>query len=167
MFRNYLKIAIRNIQKHKGYAFINLAGLSIGMACCILIVAYIITELSYDKYNENADRIFRIGAEVNMGGFTGTLAISNAPVGPVLHEDYPEVLNAVRIRPISKRFVKFEDREFYEEQILYADNSIFDIFTFPMIKGDPKTALVTAYSIVLTDETAKKYFGNDDPSARS
>jgi len=163
MFRNYLKIAIRNIRKHKGYAFINIAGLSIGMACCILIVAYIITELSYDKYNENADRIYRIGAEVNMGGFTGTLAISNAPVGPVLHEDYPEVLNAVRIRPISKRFVKFEDREFYEEQVLYADNSIFDIFTFPMIKGDPKTALVTAYSVVLTDETAKKYFGNGDP----
>jgi len=163
MFKNYLTVAIRNFMRHKTYSAINVAGLAIGMACCILIVAYIITELSYDKYNENADRIYRIGAEVNMGGFTGTLAISNAPVGPVLNEDYPEVLNAVRIRSISKRFVKFEDRKFYEEQILYADNSIFDIFTFPMIKGDPKTALVTAYSIVLTDETAKKYFGDDDP----
>jgi putative ABC transport system permease protein len=163
MFKNYLKIAIRNIQKHKGYAFINIAGLAIGMACCILIVAYIVTELSYDKYNENADRIYRIAAEVNMGGFTGTLAVTNAPVGPVLHRDYPEVLNSVRIRPLSKKFVKFEDREFYEEGILYADNSIFDIFTFPMIKGDRETALVTAYSVVLTEDTAKKYFGDDDP----
>jgi putative ABC transport system permease protein len=163
MFKNYLKIAIRNIRKHKGYAFINIAGLSIGMACCILIVAYIITELSYDKYNENADRIYRIAAEVNIGGFTGTLAFTNAPVGPVLQKDYPEVLNSVRIRPVSKKFVKFEDREFYEDGILYADNSIFDIFTFPMIKGDRETALVTAYSVVLTEDTAKKYFGDDDP----
>jgi len=163
MFKNYLKIAIRNVQKHKGYAFINIAGLAIGMACCILIVAYIVTELSYDKYNKNADRIYRIAAEVNMGGFSGLIAVSNTPVGPVLHKDYPEVLNATRIRPLSKRLVKFEDRQFYEDRILYADDSIFDIFTFPMIKGDPKTALVTAYSVVLTEDTAQKYFGHDDP----
>lgn len=163
MFKNYLKIAIRNVQKHKGYAFINIVGLAIGMACCILIVTYILTELSYDKYHENADRIYRIGAEVSMGGFTGLLAVSNAPLGPVLHQDYPEVLNAIRIRPLTKGLVKYEDRQFYEEGILYADNSIFDVFTFPMIKGDPKTALITAYSVVLTQETAKKYFRNEDP----
>lgn len=163
MFKNYLKIAIRNVQKHKGYAFINISGLAIGMACCILIITYIVNELSYDKYHENSDRIYRIATEVNMGGFTGLIAVSNAPVAPVLHQDYPEVLNATRIRVLSDRFVKYEDKQFYEEQLLYADNSIFDIFTFPMIKGDPKTALVTAYSVVLTEETAKKYFGDDDP----
>ncbi|UCC38535.1 MAG: ABC transporter permease [Candidatus Aminicenantes bacterium] len=163
MFKNYLRIAIRNVQRHKGYAFINIAGLAIGMTCCILIIAYVVTELSYDKYHENADKIYRIGAEVNMGGFTGSLAVSNAPLGPVLKQDYPEVMNAARIRPISKTLVKYEDRQFYEEQILHADKTIFDIFSFPMIKGDPKTALVTAYSVVLTEETAQKYFGEEDP----
>ena len=163
MFKNYLKSALRNIKRHKGYAFINIAGLAIGMACCILILMYITTELSYDRYHENTDQIFRLGLDANMGGSSVVTPISNVPSAPTLVQGYPEVLDAVRIRTVSKRSVTYEDKVFYENGILYADNSIFQVFTFPMIKGDPNTALKPAYTIVLTEETAKRYFGNDNP----
>jgi putative ABC transport system permease protein len=166
MFKNYLKIAVRNIRKHKGYAFINIAGLAIGMACCILIILYVVHELSYDRFHENADRIYRMGIDAKIGGSPILAPLSNAPSILVLKQDYPEVLDAVRIRPsfsVSKNLVKYEDKQFYEEGVLYADNTLFDIFTFPMIKGDSKTALKTAYSVVLTEEIAARYFGDEDP----
>jgi putative ABC transport system permease protein len=163
MIKNYLISALRNIKRHKGYAFINIAGLAIGMACCILILMYITTELSYDRYHKNADQIFRLGLDANMGGTTVVTPISNVPSAPTLIQVYPEVLDAVRIRTVSKRAVQYEDKVFYENGILYADNSIFQVFTYPMIKGDPNTALKPAYTIVLTDETSKRYFGNDNP----
>ncbi|MFC2165851.1 ABC transporter permease [Acidobacteriota bacterium] len=163
MFQNYLRIALRNVQKHKGYAFINIAGLAIGMACCILIVAYILTELSYDRFHENAERIYRVAVDGNVGGKEIKVAFSNAPLAPVLKQDYPEVLSAARLWLAPKRLVKYKANQFYEEGIMFADPSIFNVFTFPMIKGDPTSALVTAYTGVLTEETAKKYFGNDDP----
>jgi len=163
MIKNYLKSALRNIKRHKGYAFINIAGLAIGMACCILILMYITTELSYDRYHEKADRIFRLGLDATMGGSTVVIPISNVPSAPALVQGYPEVLDAVRIRTISKRSVKYEDKVFYENGILYADNSVFQVFTFPLIKGDPHTALKRAYTIVLTQETAERYFGSENP----
>jgi len=158
MFKNYLKSTLRNIKRHKGYAFINIAGLAIGMACCILILMYITTELSYDRYHQNADRIFRLGLDANMGGTGVVTPISNVPSAPTLIQGYPEVLDAVRIRTVSKRAVQYEDKVFFENSILYADSSIFQVFTFPMIKGDPNTALKPAYTVVLTEETAQRYF---------
>ncbi len=166
MIKNYLKSALRNIKRHKGYAFINIAGLAIGMACCILILMYIATELSYDRYHEKADRIFRLGLDATMGGISVVTPISNVPSAPALVQGYPEVLDAVRIRTVSKRSVKYEDKVFYENGILYADNSIFNVFTFPLIKGDPHTALKRAYTIVLTQETAEKYFGSENPMGK-
>jgi putative ABC transport system permease protein len=167
MLKNYLKSAFRNIKRHKGYASINIAGLAIGMACCILIVMYIATELSYDRYHENADRIFRLGLDANVGGSKVVTPISNVPSAPALIQEYPEVLDAVRIRTVSRTSVEYEDKQFYENGILYADNSIFSIFTFPMTRGDPKTALETAYSVVLTEDTAKRYFGDQDPVGKT
>jgi len=167
MLKNYLKSALRNIKKHKGYAFINIFGLAIGMTCCILIVMYITTELSYDRYHKNADRIFRLGFDANVGGSKVIAPISNVPSAPALIQSYPEVLDAVRIRTVSRTSVVYEDRQFYENNILYADNSIFSIFTFPMTIGDPKTALETAYSVVLTEDTAKKYFSDEDPVGKT
>jgi len=163
MFQNYLRTALRIIQKHKGYALINIAGLAIGMACCILIVAYILTEISYDRFHEKADRIYRVAVDGMVGGQPIKIAVSNAPLAPVLKQDYPEVLSAARLWPAPKRLVTSKANQFYEKKILFADPSIFDLFTFPMIKGDPKTALVTAYTAVLTEKTAKKYFGDEDP----
>jgi putative ABC transport system permease protein len=167
MLKNYLKSALRNIKKHKGYAFINIVGLAIGMACCILIVMYITKELSYDRYHKNADRIFRLGFDANVGGSQVTAPISNVPSAPVLIQSYPEVLDAVRIRTVSRTSVEYEDKQFYENDILYADNSIFSVFTFPMTRGDPKTALETAYSAVLTEDTAKRYFGDEYPMGKT
>jgi putative ABC transport system permease protein len=163
MIGNYVKIALRNVRKHKGYALINIAGLAIGMACCILISIYILTELSYDKYHEKAHQIYRMGIDAKLGGNIIKLPITNAPVGPILVDDYPEVLNAVRLRRRDRIPVKYNDRLFYEDEILWADNSIFEIFTFPMIKGDPSTALEKAYTVVLTRSLAKKYFGDEEP----
>jgi putative ABC transport system permease protein len=166
MIKNYLKSALRNIKRHKGYAFINIAGLAIGMACCILILMYITTELSYDRYHVNADRIFRLGLDANMGGTGVVTPISNVPSAPTLLQSYTEVLDAVRISTVSKRAVQHEDKVFFENGIMYADSSIFKVFTFPMIKGDPNTALKPAYAVVLTQETAQRYFGNNDPMGK-
>jgi len=167
MLRNYLKSAIRNIKKHKGYASINIVGLAIGMTCCILIVLYVSTELGYDRYHENADRIYRLGLDANLGGSRVITPISNGPSAPVLVQEYPEVIDAVRIRTVSRTSVEYEDRQFYENGILYADNSIFSVFTFPVIAGDPRTALERAYSVVLTEDTARKYFGDLDPVGKT
>jgi putative ABC transport system permease protein len=163
MFKNYLKIALRNVRRQKAYAFINIAGLAMGMACCILIVSFISTELSYDRFHKNANQIYRLGIDASLGGNQIFMPISNSPAPPTMVEDYPEVLAAVRIRPLGKVSIKDRDLEFYEENALYVDKSIFEVFTFPMIKGDPQTALSTAYSMVMTEDTAEKYFGEKDP----
>jgi len=163
MFNNYLKIAFRNVKKHKAYAFINIAGLAIGMACCILIISFISTELSYDRFHKNADSIYRQGLDANLGGNQILMPISTAPAAPAFVQDYPEILDAVRIRRMRNVFIKDSDLEFFEENVVLADNSIFNIFTFPMIMGDPQSALKTAYSMVMTEDTAKKYFGDEDP----
>ena len=167
MFKNYLKSALRNIKKHKGYASINIIGLAIGMACCILIVMYIATELSYDRYHKNAGRIFRLGLDANMGGIKVVAPISTVPSAPAIVQNYPEVVDAVRIRTVSRTSVEYENKQFYEDGILYADNSIFSVFTFPMVIGDSRTALETAYSVVLTEDTARKYFGDLNPVGRT
>ena len=163
MFKNYLKIAFRNIKKHKAYAFINIAGLSMGMACCILIISFIATELSYDRFHKNSEQIYRLGLDANVGGNQILMPVSTAPAALALVQDYPEILDAVRLQPIGKVSIKDRDLEFFEENALYADNSIFNVFTFPMLVGDPQSALKTAYSMVMTENTANKYFGDQDP----
>ncbi|MBN1224221.1 MAG: ABC transporter permease [Candidatus Aminicenantes bacterium] len=163
MFKNYLKSAIRNVQRHRGYAFINITGLAIGMACCILITAYILRDISYDRFHEKADRIYRVVVDANVGGMTAKIAVSNTPLAPVLKKDYPEVLDVVRIDTLPRVLVKYQDRQFYEDKIVFADASIFDVFSFPIIKGDTDSALSAAHTVVLTEDTAKKYFGNEDP----
>jgi len=163
MFRNYLKITFRNIKRQKGYSFINIAGLAIGLASCILIVSYILFELSFDKYHKNAHRIYRLAVDLNIGGHETQLAITDAPAAPALQKDYPEVLSTVRFFPLPKAPIRYENKQFFEERVIFADNSVFNVFSFPMIIGDPDRALETAYSVVLTEEMAGKYFAGDDP----
>lgn len=163
MFKNYLTTAYRNLIKHKFYSSINIFGLSLGIACCILIFAYIGHELSYDGYHKNVDNIYRIISKRTVSGQTSELARSPAPVGPTMVEELPEVVNAVRFSPTVKRVFAYQDKTFFEEGVLYVDQSVFDVFSFEMIEGDPKTALEVPFSMVFTEKTALKYFGNESP----
>jgi putative ABC transport system permease protein len=165
MLKNYLKITLRNIKRNKVFSFINIAGLAIGMACCILIVNYIIFENSFDRFHKNADQIYRINTLLEFGGRGGNLASTNHPIGTYLKDNYPEVLDSARFRRYmyGNTLVQYEENKFFESRIYYADNSVFDVFTYPMIVGDPKTALKSPHSIVLTESKAKKYFGEDYP----
>ena len=165
MFKNYLKIAVRNLLRHKAYSLINILGLAVGMACCILIMLYVQDELSYDRYHEKADRIYRVVEEGQVAGKTSNAVVTPAPMGPALVNDYPEVINVVRFFSMmdEKLLITHEDRRFQEERFLYADGSAFEVFTFPLLKGNPRTALKAPYTVVLTEEMAAKYFGGEDP----
>ncbi len=161
MIRNYIKIALRNLSRHKGYSLINIAGLAIGMACCILILLWVQDELSFDRFHENADSIYRVIQDIKFSDHSTTWAITQGPLGPSLKEDFPEIVNFTRVT--GRRFrLAYQDNSF-DEVLGMADGSIFEMFTFPLIEGDPQTALSDPHSIVLTEEMARKYFGDEHP----
>lgn len=163
MIKNYLKIAVRNLKKYKAYSFINIFGLTMGMACCILIMLYVQDELSYDRYHEKADRIFRlVDSFDNQGELSRDFALSSAPFAPTLKRDFPEVEDAVRIFMGRRRMVSYQEKKFYEDNLFFVDASIFKIFTFPLLKGDPLTALQAPNTIVISQHIAARYFGGDE-----
>ena len=163
MFKSYLKITFRNIRKQRGNSFINIAGLALGIACCILIMQYVFFELSYDKFHNNTDNIYRIAVKGKFAGIDFHIASASALMGPAFVEEFPEVLNSGRFKVMGRQMLYYKSKSFYEEDYLFADNSIFDIFSIEFISGDPESALITPYSLVLTEETAFKYFGAEDP----
>jgi len=162
MLKNYLKIAFRSLKKHKGYSFINISGLAIGMAVCMLIMIWILNELSYDRFHEKADRICRVTMDIKIGSILHT-PVSLTAAGPSLVDDFAEVITAARIGRPNRISVEYEDRLFQEADVGFAENAIFDIFTFPFVSGDLKTALEAPYSVVITESMARKYFGDEDP----
>ena len=165
MFRNTMKITLRNIKKHKGYSFINVAGLAVGIACTILILLWVQDELSFDRMHENAERIVRVVCSTSGDGLP-TNANGSFVVGKALKKEFPEVIETVRIRKMgqsAKRYVGYEDKKFYESRFFFAEPTILSVFDFPLAKGDPATALVEPNSLVLTEAMAKKYFGKEDP----
>jgi putative ABC transport system permease protein len=133
------------------------------MACSILILLWVRNELSYDRYHENADRIYRLCVDGQIGNVELLSPVCTPPTAPTLRREFPEVLNAARIYTTSDKQIALENKQFLAETVFFADNTILDIFTFPIIKGNPQTPLTVAYSVVLTKETAKKYFGEEDP----
>jgi putative ABC transport system permease protein len=164
MFKNYFKIALRNLLRHKGYSFINIAGLAVGITCCLLILLFVQDELSYDRYHEKADRIYRLVVENEAEGRVFQNALSSAPMVPALLRDYPEIESAARFYPVEASvMVSYGEKRFYEERFFYADAAAFEIFTFPFIKGDPKTALKEPNTVVLTEAMARKFFGEENP----
>jgi ABC-type antimicrobial peptide transport system permease subunit len=166
MFKNYLKTTFRNTTRHKGYSFINIAGLAIGMACTLLILLWIKDELSYDRFHENGKDIYRImsyGTRYMIEGFDGT----PAPLAPAILEEVPGIVNYTRFSDVPKLVCKYEDKVFYENRGLIADPSIFEIFTFPFVQGDPQTAFSEPLDIVITETMAEKYFGNEDPVGKT
>jgi putative ABC transport system permease protein len=160
---SYIKIALRKVKRQKGFSFINIAGLAIGMAACILILIWVQDELSYDRFHKNANQIFRINTKDTSGKTTFLYAGSPAPLGQALMEEVPEVKNFVRVQAgwLGWNLHRGEKR-FLEEYLAAVDPAFFEIFQFPFIKGDPKTALEDRYSIVLTEDLAQKIFGDED-----
>ena len=162
MIKNYLKIAIRNLWKNKGFSAINIFGLATGIAVCLLIMLFVIDELSYDKFNIKADRIYRVDGDIKFGGTHFILVVAPDPMGPTLKKDYPQVEEYVRFRDNGGFRVKKGNENVQENKVIYADSSLFDVFTLPMIAGDPKTALTDPKSLVITETIAKKYFNSTD-----
>ena len=154
MLTNYFKIAYRNLKRHKGYAFINVAGLAVGMACCVLIGRYVADERSYDRFHENADRTYRLTVD----GYASV----QPPAAPALEQDYPGLVeHAVRFWPIkAPATVRSEGRAFAERRISFADPDVFDVFSYPMRAGNPDEALAAPWTIVLTASMAQKYFSD-------
>lgn len=161
MFKNYLKIALRNLRKNKLYSAINIFGLTVGLVTCLLIGVYINHELSYDKFNVNASRIVRATMEYGQAGTVNTTATTGTKVGPQFKRTFPAVEEYVRTF-ISHNIVKSGDKIFDEPHILYADDPFFKIFSFHLVEGDAATALDAPDKIVITQSMAKKYFGAAD-----
>lgn len=166
MFQNYFKIAIRNLMKHKIYSLISVLGLTIGLTCSMVIMIFVLDEFSYDRFNKKADRIYRLGREVKSAEGEMREPLSSAPTAKVLLQDYPEVENVVRLRGMGKPAIRYENKKFYQGKVYYADASVFDVFTCPMIKGDRQKALTKPYSVVITEEMAEKYFGRENPMGK-
>ncbi len=158
MLKNYFKTALRNLWKNKGFSGINIAGLAIGLATCLLMIIFVVDELSYDRYNKKADRIYRLDCDLKFGDNHFVLATAPAPAGPAMLKDYPEIEDYVRFHGSGNLLVRKGHQNIREERVTYADSTLFDVFTLPMLAGDPHTALVAPRSIVITEKIAKKYF---------
>ena len=165
MFKNYLKVAFRNLRKHKGYSAINITGLAVGMACTLLILLWVQDEMSFDRFHVNADRIFRVVQNINFSDHSTTWAITQGPLGPSLEKEIPEIEAAVRVTRQTMR-VRIGDKQFEETGVL-ADGSIFSVFTFPLFKGEAVTAFADPHSMVLSEDMARKFFPGEDPIGRT
>lgn len=163
MLKNYFKIAWRNIAKNKVFSFINITGLAIGLTCFTLIALYVSDELSYDRYNEKADRIYRVDSDIRFGGTDLRLAVSADPLGATLKKDYPQVEQYARIYTSDgPKRIKKDNVFITEANVANADSTLFDVFTLPAIAGDTKTALNEPNTVVITETMAKKYFGSSN-----
>ena len=171
MLQNYLTVAWRNLLRNKGYTFINVAGLAVGMACCLLITLYVRHELSYDRYHAQAGQVYRV-----LQAFRNGVTVpgqrpapeefqvwGNAPVGPALAADFPEVRKMVRFTSHKSLLLQHGDRRFQQEDLLFMDSTAFEVFSWKMLAGNPRLALVAPNSIVLTRSTARKFFGDRNP----
>ncbi|MGH7494327.1 MAG: ABC transporter permease [bacterium] len=159
MLKNYLKIALRNLLKQKGYSLITIGGLAMGMTCCLLILMYVWDELNYDRFHEKSERIYRVylDARINDKDLLG--AVTCMPLARTLRLELPGVEATARIRHVGNFTVRHDDKTFNEEKFFFADSTIFEVFTLAMIAGDARTALTRPHTILITDEMARKYFG--------
>lgn len=162
MIKNYFKTAWRNLMKHKTFSFINIAGLSIGIAICFIIMMYVQNELSFDRFNKNADRIVRIVFKAEING--GKIFEANVmpPVAEAMKNDYPEVQDATRLQVAGAPKITYKDKGFKDDEMAFVDPNFFSIFTLPLIEGDAKTALQQPNTLIISKALAKKYFGDED-----
>ncbi|HLZ86989.1 MAG TPA: ABC transporter permease, partial [Puia sp.] len=167
MFRNYLKIAFRSLRKSKGYTALNIIGLAAGLGVCLLIVLYVTDELSYDRYNVNADRIYRIDEDIYLNDTQVDAVTTSKFFGPTLVASYPKIQQMVRFRNPGDQLVRKGNDHVLDHRFTFADSTIFKVFTLPMIAGDPNTALNNPHSIVIDESAARRYFNSTDVIGRT
>ncbi|MFC1492686.1 ABC transporter permease [candidate division KSB1 bacterium] len=163
MFKNYLKVTLRNLLKYKAYSLINVSGLAAGMAACILIIAYVQNELSYEKHHTNFENIYRVVERQHYVDRILPVAVTPVPLAPALKEDMPEVLEAARWSNTRTMLVSYQDKKFYEQNIVHVDSSLFKLFNIPLKIGNPDNVLKEKNTCVISEEIAEKYFGEEDP----
>jgi len=163
MIKNYLKVALRNIRRHKGFSFINIAGLAIGLACCLLITIWVLDELSYDNFHENAENLYRVEEDQQYSERIFYVYVTPYPLGPALKTEIADIIDATRVVWTGGVLFKYEDHTFFEDNGRAVDPSFLKMFTYPLVKGDKNTALDSPFSAVLSEDLAEKYFGEDDP----
>jgi len=162
MIKNFIKIALRNIKKHKGYSFINITGLAAGMACCLLITIWVLDELSYDRFHENSQNLYRVEENQDYSGREYHVNVTPYPLAPVLKDEIPEIEEATRYVGAGGKLLRYGDKAFFENSIRAVDPSFLKMYAFPLIQGTIKTALETPYSIVISKEMNEKYFGSEE-----
>jgi putative ABC transport system permease protein len=167
MLKNYFKIAIRNLRRHKTYSFINIFGLSIGIACTLFMMMWVVDELSWDKFHKNADVLFRIEQDQPNPQGNFHVNLTPFPMGPALKEEIPEVANSTRMVFPGTILMRSDEKLFYENNAVIVEPAYLEMFSFPLIKGNIKTVLNDPTSIVLTEDVAEKYFGNENPIGKN
>ncbi len=167
MFYNYLKITLRNILKHKGYSFINISGLAIGMACCLLISLWVLDELSYDKFHLNASHLYRVEENQHYSGSVFHVYVTPHGMAPAMVKEIPEIKDTARCSEVGGLLFRWGEKAFFETQVIAVDPSFLRMFTFPLLKGDRNTALAAPQSLILSEAAAKKYFGDEDPIGKT
>ena len=161
MLKTYFKIAWRTLSRNRLYSLINIGGLTIGLACCILIGLYLANELSYDRFHANAGRLFRVTTEYTVNGAVSRVGQTASAPGPRLSAAFPQIQSYVRIQSFQPYVVRYADRTFVEPRFLFADSTFFTMFSFPLTEGEPRTALDAPFKIVISRSMEKKYFGSE------
>ncbi|MFC1477561.1 ABC transporter permease [candidate division KSB1 bacterium] len=163
MLKNHIITALRNILKYKVFSLINITGLAFGMACCIFIMIWVLQELSFDRFHDNAPDLYRVVENQHYSDYIYKVAVTPYPLGPAIKEAYPEIIDATRYSGIGGTLVRYGENAFFEGGIRAVDPSFFTMFTFPFLSGNKETALQDPFSLVITKEMKEKYFGEDDP----
>ena len=166
MLRNYFKIAIRNLARHKVISTINILGIAIGIACCLIITLYVQFETSYDRFHAKADRTFRVTMEYSADNTVNKVSVTGNKVLTAFKRDFPEVETGVRTYP-STAIIQSGEKVFDEKSFTYADSTFFDVFSFPLLRGNPKDVLARPFTVVVSATTAKRYFGDEDPVGKT
>jgi putative ABC transport system permease protein len=164
---NYIKTTLRTIRRQKGYSFINISGLAIGLAVCMLIVLWVMDEWSFDRFNKNSGMIYRIYRDESATRKNSTSALTPPPMAAALKKDFPEIIRATRFGHWQRQLVAYKDKSFNETRFMQVDPDFLFMFSFQLVKGNPETVFSSPYSVILTEATAAKYFGDEDPVGKT